>query len=297
MLLPPACAQIFLGMCESDDELTQQAAAGACATLASVPEVAAAMLHEANRSAMLEKVRPTPAHARLLLPRCACCAHCTAPSCSCAKCLCESTASISARLLSLCTAAPQLAATHSAALPSPLRAQPAHDPQLTGLLLSAGSPALQHRAVVWLSSLAQHDSALLFGKGPQDAPPHALTLAAALSLCARGDKGPAPALAKALLRDAERRRGAQLPVPPADVLESLLERCRADEEARAAAAEERAAQEAEAKAAKFKAEREARDAEMKARAAEHRRRQEAEDRQSRKWAGEIDSEDDDDLDD
>lgn len=65
---PPVRAQIFLGMCEAEDELTQQAAAGACATLASVPEVAAAMLHEENRSGMLEKVRPAAWACAPLLP-------------------------------------------------------------------------------------------------------------------------------------------------------------------------------------------------------------------------------------
>lgn len=287
-LAPPFCVlpvpfpQIFLGMCDSDDELTQQAASGACATLASVPEVADAMLHEANRKGTLDKVT-LHAHTQ---------GHVTLHARTHAR-------RMRSRLFSsvaerhCAPAAPRQFSRPMLAPPSPLRRRPRLCAQLVGLLLSAGSPAIQHRAVVWLSSLAQRSPALLFGAGADDAPTHALTLAAALSLCARGERGPAPALAAALLRDAERRRGGSLPVPPADVLEGLLERCRADEEARAAAAEARAAEEAEAKAAKAKAEREASEAEMKARAAEHRRRQEAEDRQSRKWAGEIDSDEDD----
>lgn len=165
------------------------------------------------------------------------------------------------------------------------------------LLLAAGSPALQHRAAVWLGALVSCDADALFGRradNGHDAPTHALTLAAALTLCARANAGPAPGLAVALLRDAERRRGSTLPLPPAEALEALVAQCRQDAHDRACAADQREADAARARAEQAAAEREAREAEMKARAAEHRRRQQAEDRQSQKWAGQIDSDDDDD---
>jgi hypothetical protein len=44
-------------MCEAEDEATQQAAAGACATLASVPEIAAVMLSEPYLAGTMEKAR------------------------------------------------------------------------------------------------------------------------------------------------------------------------------------------------------------------------------------------------
>jgi len=205
--------KIFLGMCESDDVPSQRAASGALATLASVPEVAAAMLHQEIRGNTLDKV--------------------------------------------------------------------------SGLLLSLDQPELQHRAAVWLRALAAHDHSAIFA--PEA--PRALAIVAALSLCARGNIGPAPEMAKELLRDAEAQAGRALPAPPPEMLKELLEKCRAEEAERRRAAEERALAEEEERVKKVNTEREKREGEMRERAAQVRLKKAAEDLQSRKWAGEIDSDD------